>query len=132
LGKVKGTPYKDTAASFQHLTDEIDDLIDYWKGKLGIGTWTLYISYVPHYCSTSKDINANIGCQWEYRNAHINFFLPALLKLDSDDLEQTVVHELCHCVVDPLVNKHSKQKSVEVVVTDMAKALLATKRAERK
>ena len=40
--------------------------------------------------------------RWMYHSYDIIFYLPALLEMDDEHLENVVIHELTHCLLAPL------------------------------
>lgn len=61
---------------------------------------------------------------WPYRKATINFWFNATTDLDDEDLEEVVVHELCHILVNQMREKGIVHE--EAVVTALSKAFIWT------
>lgn len=79
-------------------------------------------------------ILAETKAQWEYHNATIRWFLPAVCSSTDLYLEQTVVHELCHVLLDPIerhVRGGKMDATCEHTVETVARTLLRTRKARR-
>lgn len=72
---------------------------------------------------------ADTEAQWEYRQARIRVYLPAIANHTDEDLEAIMVHELVHVLVNPMESliKEKDTKLSELSVENVAQALLATK-----
>lgn len=100
-----------------------------WQTMLGLRWWR--IEYNWHDTGSSLfEREAGTTCyattttQWEYLRAQIDINTPALRHQDDDDLEYTVVHELCHVLVAEMRGTDWNRQHEERVVTTLAKAFL--------
>ena len=67
---------------------------------------------------------------WQYRFAIIHWYMPNVVGMSDDDLENTVVHEYVHVLLGPLAAhiKNSAADLNELATENVARALLATYR----
>lgn len=74
---------------------EVHDLVRWWQAKLGLSGWSITVEL------ESLEDRGQCEASPEYREAKIKF---DPTRLEGDDVEATVVHELLHCYVEPLAN----------------------------
>jgi hypothetical protein len=76
---------------------------------------------------------ADTDAKWEYRQAKITVYLPTVANHDDADLEDIIVHELCHVLLAPMesLRKDSETKACELAVENTARALIAARGARR-
>ena len=68
---------------------------------------------------------ADTECQWEYRQACIRWFLPAVARLDDWEIESTVVHEFVHVLNNSAEsNPDEDEKLKEFACESLALAFL--------
>lgn len=104
-----------------------------WLERLGLDTWfqvTLKFVDAPEKDDTADEGTAAV-CEgdWSYRFCRIRVFLPNILNYNKRDLEQMLVHELCHGLVAPM-ESHVKDRWIaerEHTVETLARAFLFTK-----
>lgn len=59
-------------------------------------------------------IIADTTAYWEYRSACIRWFLPAAIRLDDAALENAVLHELVHVLVNPMECRLTDEKDTDL------------------
>lgn len=92
-----------------HLNDMLVDrattkkairrIISEWKDRLGIKHWTIFVTF-------SRSANmAECYAEPEYFKGYLNFYMKRVMAdvQTNYDLEELVVHELCHCISWELV-----------------------------
>jgi hypothetical protein len=114
----------ETESRVMHL---VQKLFTEWMKRLRLDYW-----YFTHVFTTQRDrrfpsAKAYIQFQDEYESGQATWILPELCGMSERDVEETVVHELCHCVIAPLQNKHSKRKEIELMVTRLSRTLMSMK-----
>lgn len=67
---------------------------------------------------------ARVSCQWEYLDVTIAVNVPAIARLSEEEIEETIVHELCHIIVNEMSSECVERKHEERVVTNMARTFL--------
>jgi hypothetical protein len=92
-----------------HLNDMLIDrattkkairkIITEWKERLGIKHWTVFVNF------SRNGSMAECYAEPEYFKAYLNFFMKRVMEevQTNYDLEELVVHELCHCLSWELV-----------------------------
>lgn len=118
--------FKNLADNHTKITKQLEGFIEYWIPALGLGDWKIDVDYTANN-STGGTPLASINPLWEYKAAHLEFFLPQLASHSANYLEFVVVHELCHPLVAQMRTKKSRIKDEESVVTHLAKAFLRVK-----
>jgi len=95
--------------STTHLNDMLVDrattkkairrIITEWKARLGIQHWTIFVNF-----SRSGSM-AECYAEPEYFKGYLSFFMKRVMgEVQTNyDLEELIVHELCHCVAWELV-----------------------------
>jgi hypothetical protein len=134
LGKAtKPKPFAGLEDRYRKLALELSQLMDEWIKTLGLDYWSIETSYLARKCEHSENTRAEVSCSWEYRNAVVTFYLGASVEDSPDEREYSLVHELCHCLVNPMsrgANKTHHRKNEESVVTDLACAFIRLKRSK--
>jgi hypothetical protein len=104
-----------------------------WVTPLGLGWWKVDIEWLdgpPETPHEGFDKAADCRAQWPYRKATVRFWLNATMDMDDEDLEEMVVHELCHILVNQMREEGIVHE--EAVVTALSKAFIWTYSAGRK
>ena len=100
--------------------------------------WQIYPEYSRGAGETDDggEAAAQVVSSWHYKRAQIVFYLPALEPMADLEIEQSVVHELCHILVNEMrewgnyeneTGKFAEARHEERVVTDLAMAFLGAK-----
>lgn len=76
---------------------EVRNNINKWKNNLFLHQWDFEINYIEN----DKDA-IKIEMQTEYKQAVI-FINKLFWEFSKDKREHILVHELCHCIVQPLI-----------------------------
>jgi Zn-dependent peptidase ImmA (M78 family) len=103
----------------------VDKYLKKWR-EAGFGWWKIDVTWSRG--DHEDEAPATCYCQWEYRQAEITFYLPAIAKLTDEEVEGVVVHELSHLLVASVENyddDNTRQKT-EYAVSCVATALLWT------
>lgn len=118
----------------KELKKNIRRIVKKWYEPLGLEWWTVDINYIYESPTSSAHPGAGVGAssrpQWEYKQASINFYLPELLGMNLESLENLIVHELVHTHLsimqaDMKPSQHDDyQKLVELTTTLITEALL--------
>lgn len=123
-----------TDRKFQETRRKIRKLLDKWRPRMPLDGWLIDHDYhdepIGKSSSDSYETLAITSCKWQYKNATIEWYVPALARLNPKRLEETVVHELCHILTDEMQEPDhpTYSKHAERVVTEIARALLKTAR----
>lgn len=95
-----------------------------WRDA-GFGWWKIDVNYDYDRDERNRDCAARCKVNWEYRDVSLTFFLPALRGSADEEIENCVLHELCHILVAPLEDYSSDEAKqiTETTVTQVAFAL---------
>jgi hypothetical protein len=104
-------------------------LLNTWIYVLGLAWYYIEADYYD----SEKDFKKTTGnivvmrvwVDWRYMTATIAVNVPAVARLSDDELERTVVHELCHALVNEM--RETGIDHEERVVTMLTKAFLWTR-----
>ena len=105
-------------------TKLIRKIFKWWATYLGVMRYEFDLLY----CSSSewdqgKDCIAYINTDWKYQEASIYFNMQKMRERSAEQIEYTIVHELCHLLVNEMQN-YKRVDHEERVVTDLAKAFI--------
>lgn len=116
----------------KEIMNVIKKCVTFWAPIMGLDKWSslnITFSYENH--DRGKGILAETNSLWHYLRADIVFYLPAIITSNFTDqeIENVVVHELCHCLLDEmgLEDEDIRSKQMiheERVVTTLAMAFL--------
>jgi hypothetical protein len=122
-----------TDCEFRAAKSKIKKYINKWLVLLGLDRWTIDVQYLDQSSSTFKsDFEVLAGethVTWFYNRALIKFYLPEFLEMEDDDVEQLVIHELTHILVNEARECGTGEFNIkfeEHVVTNLTKAFLLT------
>lgn len=116
-------------------------LFNRWAKTLGLNQWALHYQCCREGEMLTDDDRSGdsafspvMDCeaQWQYQQVAIRVNTPMLVSMDDEDVERSVVHELCHVLVnemrtdEPTMEQYNHE---ERVVTMLTNALLWTRRA---
>ncbi len=117
---------------YAETKERLEKYLTKWHALLGMGHYFLKYNYVRETCQRDDDIAAETSSTWEYRRASITWYMPKLLSLTDEEIENFVVHEFCHVMMSPITQNapedHSEQ--VELATENFAVALVAVHNKE--
>lgn len=99
----------------------IRTLVEVWRVPLGLGNWALEVHF-----NDATDEQASCVADPEYRKGLLTFNLK---RLSVDELDETVLHEMLHCVGWPiaaLAGKWAGRNRERAEVVRQAEELLIT------
>ena len=111
---------RDEDAAFQQ--SRIDMLLDKWVPLCGLENWDMRHFYhrdAPVHGEDGSLTQAAVTPHWAYMEARFEWNLAMAESNDDASLEEVVVHELCHCLVDETAGGGDNE---ERVVTMLARA----------
>lgn len=125
MSKTNPEPFVALQKKYAKMYKHLNKLVDEWMKDLGLEHWSITTDYVT---SGHDFAAAQIQPQWEYQSAHLKFFMPNISTCGPRELEYALIHELCHCLVNPMSRPHNKwTKREEIVVTKLSKAFISLK-----
>lgn len=107
----------------------IDRFIEKWKAFLGLRWWSVTINYhdEPYIGEATVPTAARTTTYWEYNRAVIDFYVPEFTTESDERVEEIVIHEFCHILVNEMRQWHDANDGVpheERVVSNLAQAFL--------
>lgn len=102
---------------------DLDELLAFWKPRLGLLDWVIRAEY-----DRAIEGLGVTTVWWRDREARVRICEPSMVTREWPpvDVELTFVHELVHCVVEPVVHeaRDLPLDLREQVVEQLAKALV--------
>lgn len=104
-------------------------IFEEWTELLEMNWWHLSLTRCDAANDEDPGTAADTDAKWEYRQARIRVYLPAIANHSDDDIESIIVHELVHVLVSPMESlmKEKDTKLSEAAVENVARGLLTTK-----
>lgn len=125
-----------TDKEYEQQKNRIRKLIKKWVKPLGLNWWRIDFEYKRENKSilestnySPKDINGNWVCAMDtradpyYLTACVTCYLPVLVNVDDEDLEEYFLHELMHIFLRPMRHKKTANEE-ELVATKLAQAFI--------
>ena len=120
------------------LRNKIKRYLNLWVKQLGLGMWRIDAYYYDNPLTVMKEfaageneiVYAEVTSDWRYMKAAIKFNMPALTGKTDEEIEASVVHELCHILVCEMRTDGVDHE--ERVVTGLQLAFMWTREAGRK
>lgn len=99
-------------------------LLDKWEKPCGFRWFQIEHTFSRDNDQEGQGTGGCTASQWQYRNAWITWFLPVIAELTDEQLEEMVVHELCHTLISPIENYEDKMaERTELATTNVERAL---------
>lgn len=107
--------------------------LDKWVKLLLLDRYKLNIHYMTG--SSDKRVGQFVGLAltdtvWVYQEATLKFWLEAFEELSDEEVERTVVHELCHVLNAPVQCEVEDVDKLEFATETMARAILNVYRSK--
>lgn len=123
-----------TDKQYEKERRRVRKLWDKWFRPIGMGWWQVDLSWARE---REEDEPATAGMtttNWQYRTAHVTFYLPATMELDDEKLEEVVVHELVHILCGPIqdMSTDERREITEHTVTTIARSIIWAREAGEK
>lgn len=124
--------------AYKRQRARIQVYFDKWITWLGLRWWDLEIHYYDKRKTFRKGTDARshqtamtIHARWEYGMASIAVNVPVLADLSDRELEEAVVHELTHALINEMREDDPDRKHEERVVTTLTNAFMWTRNGAR-
>jgi len=102
----------------------INGFIAKWQPLLLPGDWHVSHSFQDKpFSDEAANVDARVQAQWEYQNATVEWSVPVLADESDAVVEQAVVHEFVHIIIDQ-ISPDVRTKDEERVVTALARAFM--------
>lgn len=128
MAKLKMHPILEKRGNaYTEVMRKLEGFLGYWLEKFSLKEWTYNIDYEALQNEDNVSINAGIVPQWEYQHFNLKFYLPNIVNHSEYELENVVVHELSHVLVNQMERKNTRRVDIESVVTTLARIFLKVK-----
>ena len=116
--------------NYKRAVDHLENLKDEWQDRMDLNHYDITHRYMEAYRDDDHLILADTTAFWEYRHATVKFWLPAIVRLDPPEIEDTLVHEYTHILTASMESKFPEKHADlrEFAVESIARALLRNKR----
>lgn len=124
-----------TDAEYKKQKARVEKYLDKWFKPAGFGWFGVSIDFNRHLKDDREFTSAaDTSTHWQYRKAHINFYLPAIVDIDDAELERVVVHELSHVLIGSVSNFSNDEyrEMTEYATECVTQALLYTNKYVKK
>lgn len=111
--------------------------VDKWARPLGLLWWRIDLFFIvdpktikKHFTqSGGRKTVALVFAQWEYSRASIYFNMREIEEMNNEEIEDAIIHELCHILVNEM--REGGIKHEERVVTGLQRAFMWTRDSGR-
>lgn len=106
-------------------------LAEKWQALLGLDRIKIEYVFVESFHDDGHSVIADTEAFWEYHLAKIRWFLPAMIRETDEGIEEDLVHELVHVLLNP-IERHVPTKldeQKEFTVESVTQAILSVHRA---
>lgn len=93
-----------TDKEYEAQKARVKKFIDKWYKAMGLDWFHVDMAWERERREDRPATVAVTTTTWQYRNAYINWYMPAVVDNDDDFLENIVVHEFVHILVAPLMS----------------------------
>lgn len=122
-------------AEYEGLKGRVLALCEYWQKRLGLKWWDIDQTFVRDASEFSTDgaptpeTAANCFAEWRYLRARVSFNMHKIYthELPDEKLEEVVVHEFCHVLVNEMRGADFDIAHEERVCTTLSKAFIWTR-----
>lgn len=125
-----------TDKDYKQVKSRINKLIDKWYNALGFnGAWYTDFHFSDERKPNDDKVAAETHADYQYAHATITFYAPCMVNMEDDELEQLVVHELCHILASTYPNFQDTEDATarfERTVNDFAQAIIRARKAGQK
>lgn len=99
-----------TDKAFKRQKKRVQKYLRHWKVMLGLGVWRIDVDWYDGRLPETRSLNdrdvvlADIHVSWEYLKATMRVNVAAVAGLSDEQLEEVIIHELLHAVVNEMRN----------------------------
>ncbi len=114
--------------------DFVLETLDWWIIHMGLRNWDIEI-ILEDMIESPEGESIAVGCtfsRWEYLSATVKCNMSELEKCSQKEIEEHIVHELCHILTNEMMEEEDKMKHAERVVTTLTRAFMWTKNSGNK
>ena len=117
---------KEQNPHYENLRNDVTELGKKWQTIMDLGHFTINHVFVESLKEDEPDTLADTKTFWQYRQARIRWFMPALSQFDKPEVENAMVHELTHVLLSPISDnmKANKDDFMELSTENVTRALI--------
>lgn len=110
---------------YKNQQKRVKKYLDKWQKPCGFGWFSINVEFDRERDHDEPGTLGKCWSNWQYRQGTIKFYLPVVEEQRDDELEMSVIHELCHLIVSPLqdFSTPEKREITEYTTTTVAEAL---------
>lgn len=114
-----------TDSEYKQQKLRVKRYLNKWQKPAGFGWFALNVEFDRERDHDEPGTLGKCWSNWQYRQGTIKFYLPVVEEQRDDELELSVIHELCHLLISPLQNFESDEfrKITEYTTSCVAEAL---------
>lgn len=91
-------------AKYKELEKLVLELAPIWQERMGLSHFEIEQSFLDSFLGDDGEedfkITACAETRWNYMQAKIKWYLPSAVRHSPERIEQTLVHELCHVLLN--------------------------------
>lgn len=88
---------------YEATKKRIRKFVDKWSKPMGLGWFKIDVTYDRNCSRDGSHTQAETDMSaWRYHEFTITFYITDVMELSDEELENTVVHELVHCLLAPI------------------------------
>lgn len=116
-----------TDREYKQTKARLRKLISKWYKPGGWGWWRTDFNYSDERQPGNNGVAAETHADFKYSHATITFYFPVIKDMSDEELEHTLVHELCHLTGSTYPNFQDTDDGVarfERTIDDFAKHII--------
>lgn len=91
--------------NYETAVKQIEGMRKDWQDVMGLGWIDIDHKYLEVYNEDDHQTIADTEALWQYRIATVRWYLPSVVRLDYEDIEDALVHEYTHILIAPIESK---------------------------
>lgn len=101
-----------TDKEFDRQKRRVERIVDKWRNIIGLSDHRLRYKFIREN-HTDGNVAAQCYALWQYKHHIIEFYMPSLMDCtDDDELEEDILHELCHILIAPATGNEAPSDKV--------------------
>ena len=122
-----------TDKEYREQKKRVESMINKWFKPMGMGWFDILFDWHRDERKEPTRNNipavADVECSWEYKRAKINWYLPVIQNIDDDELENMIVHEFVHILINSVDIEELPNEKLEYATESVARALIWVKKS---
>lgn len=124
--KTVSMPKFELNPHYDNLRADLTELGTKWQNIMDLGHFTINHVFRETVKEDEPDTLADTKAFWQYRQARIAWYLPTLSQFGKPEVENAMVHELAHVLLNPIAEnmKANKDDLMELSTENVTRALI--------